>query len=308
MKIYEELTPCEGETAVALGSFDGLHLGHRAVISQTLGEPGLTPTVLTFADNPLCDLGGSTGGELMTREQKVQVLEEFGVRQLYLLRFSTIMNFTAEQFVKDVLMNVLHAKKVCCGFNFTFGAGGRAGSKELQQLCAAQGLRTAVAPAVLADGEPVSSTRIRALVAQGHMGGAAELLGRPYGYFAEVRHGQQLGRQLGTPTLNQEIPKTFVLPRFGVYASRVYLLGSAYCGVINVGLRPTVDGHHVTAETWLPDYSGPEFYGETVRTDLLHFLRPEQKFPSVEALGQQIQTDGERAKDFLRRNAKELFA
>lgn len=304
MKIYKELIPCEGDTAVALGTFDGLHLGHHAVIAQTLGEPGLVPTVLTFSGNPLCDLGGSSGGELMTEDQKVQVLESFGIKQLYFLRFSSIMNLTAEQFVQDVLVHILHAKKVCCGFNFTFGAGGRAGSEVLRHLCTEQGLETAIAPAILAGGEPVSSTRIRALVAQGHMGGAAELLGRPYGYLSKVQHGQQLGRQLGTPTLNQEVPKTFVLPRFGVYVSRVHLHGCTYCGVTNVGVRPTVDGHHVTAETWIPDYSGPEFYGETVRTDLLHFLRPEQKFPSVEALGEQIQADGERAMAFLQRNSK----
>ena len=302
MKIYEELIPSEKATAVALGSFDGLHLGHKAVISQTLGEPELTPTVLTFTENPLCDLGGNAGGELMTRQQKIEVLESFGVRQLYLLHFTSIMHLSAEQFVDEVLIHVCHAQKVCCGFNFTFGAGGHAGSDDLKRLCAARNVRTAVMPAVMLGGKPISSTRIRALVAQGHMRSAEKLLGRPYGYLAKVEHGHQLGRRLGTPTLNQKIPPTFVLPRFGVYASRVSLFGGSYCGVTNVGLRPTVGGHHVTAETWLPDYNGPEFYGETVRTDLLCFLRPEQKFSSVEALGKQIQKDGLHAKKFLQSN------
>ncbi|MCH4238789.1 MAG: bifunctional riboflavin kinase/FAD synthetase [Oscillospiraceae bacterium] len=301
MKIYTELTPSAGSTAVALGSFDGLHLGHRAVIAQAVDESGLIPTVLTFTHNPLEDLGGSTGGELMTQQQKTEVLESFGVKQLYLIQFASIMHFSAEQFVTEVLENVCHAKKVCCGFNFTFGDGGRADSSDLSRLCDACGIRTAVMDAVLQGGEPISSTRIRTLVAQGNMDAARELLGRPYSLLGPVRHGQKLGRRLGTPTLNQEIPKTFVMPRFGVYVSRVSLSGGVYCGVTNVGVRPTVDGHHITAETWLPDYDGPEFYGADVRTELLHFLRPEQKFASVEALGEQIRCDGGKAKDFWRK-------
>lgn len=304
MKIFYDLQPSAVETAVALGTFDGLHLGHRAVIFQTLGEAGLTPTVLTFSANPLCDLGGSTGGELMTEAQKVQVLESLGVQQLYLLRFSSLMNLSPEQFVDEVLVRVLHAKKVCCGFNYTFGAGGRADSETLRHLCTGCGLRAAVAPAVLSGGETVSSTRIRALVEKGEVAAAARLLGRPYGYLSAVRHGRQLGRRLGTPTLNQEIPKSFVLPPFGVYVSRVHLQGSTYCGVTNVGMRPTVDGHRLTAETWMPGYTGPEVYGETVQTDLLQFLRPEQKFADVETLGRQIRADGKQAEAFFARRGQ----
>lgn len=308
MKIYQELIPCEEPTAVALGSFDWLHLGHRAVISQTLGEPGLVPTVLTFARNPLCDLGGKTGGELMTQQQKEQVLEKFGIKQLYRLQFASIMHLTAEQFVDEVLIKVCHAKKVCCGFNFTFGEGGSATSADLTHLCTQRGLRVAVKPAVMADNAPISSTRIRALVRAGAVGEAARLLGRPYSYLSTVQHGQQLGRRLGTPTLNQKIPDNFVLPRFGVYASRVTLNGHIYCGVTNVGIRPTVDGHFVSAETWMPDYTGPEVYGATVCTDLLHFIRPEKKFASVEALGKQIRQDGEHARIYLQQECKQAFA
>ncbi|MDD3260585.1 MAG: riboflavin biosynthesis protein RibF [Oscillospiraceae bacterium] len=308
MKINKELIPSEEPTAVALGSFDGLHIRHRAVISQAVGQPRLKPSVLTFVHNPSCYLLGQCNVELMTEQQKEQVLETFGVQQLYLLRFSSIMNLTAEQFVENILMKVCNAKKVCCGFNFTFGAGGRANSDDLRRLCKEHGLAAAVEPAVMQGGAPVSSTRIRALVRDGRMEEAASLLGRPYGYLSPVKHGKKLGRQLGTPTLNQQVPASFVLPRFGVYASLVYLNGQVYCGVTNVGVRPTVGGHCVSAETWMPDYTGPEVYGETVRTDLLHFIRAEKKFSSVEALGRQIRRDGACAKQYLEKERLQAFA
>lgn len=292
MKIYETLAPSPCRTAVALGSFDGLHIGHRAVIGQALGEPGLAPTVFTFAENPLRDLCGSAGGALMTREQKVRLLCAWGVEQLYLLPFSSVMGLTAEQFVADVLAGVCRAEKACCGFNFTFGAGGRADSAALTRLCAESGIRTAVQPPVLAGGEPVSSTRIRALVQAGRVDEAAVLLGHAYGYLGPVLHGKQLGRTLGTPTLNQAVPAGFALPKFGVYASVAHLGAGRFCGVTNVGVRPTVDGRGVTAETWMPAYDGPEIYGQTVQVDLTRFLRPERKFGSVEELGAQIRRDG----------------
>ena len=166
MKVYESLKESPVATAVALGSFDGIHLGHQKVIAQTMDLPGLSPTVLTFAENPLCDLGGHAGGELITRQQKIGILESLGVEQLYILEFRDIMHFSPEEFVDEILQTVCHAKKVCCGFNYTFGAGGRGTEKTLEILCEKRGIETAVVPAVLEGGEPISSTRIRGLVAR----------------------------------------------------------------------------------------------------------------------------------------------
>lgn len=306
MKIYEDLTPSPRETAIALGSFDGLHIGHKAVISHVLGQEGLLPGVFTFANNPLCDLGGHAGGELMTREQKELRLTRWGVEVLYLIPFRLVRELSPEEFVVDVLQKVCRAKRVSCGFNFTFGAGGRAGSEDLKRLCAAHGIEAIVQPAVLADGEPVSSTRIRGLVSRGEAGEAARLLGHPYGYLGPVLHGKRLGRTLGTPTLNQAVPKSFCLPRFGVYASVVHIGEERFCGVTNVGVRPTVDGHHVSAETWMPDYHGPELYGKTLQVDLLRFLRPEQKFASVELLGEQIHRDGEKSRNLFLQHVSQM--
>ena len=151
-----------------------------------------------------------------------------------------------------------------------------------------------------------SSTRTGGLVARGEAGEAARLLGHPYGYLGPVLHGKRLGRTLGTPTLNQAVPKAFCLPRFGVYASVVHIGDERFCGVTNVGVRPTVDGHHVSAETWMPDYHGPELYGKTLQVDLLRFLRPEQKFASVELLGEQIHRDGEKSRNLFLQHVSQM--
>jgi len=154
----------------------------------------------------------------------------------------------------------------------------------------------------LVDGEPVSSTRIRGFIAEGEMDEAAELLGRPYGYCSAVQHGRQIGRGMGTPTLNQAIPEDFVLPRFGVYASKVYVEGEQYAGVTNVGIKPTVGSPCALAETWMPDYHGADFYGKVVRVDLIQFIRPERKFAGIEELKTEIIKNGEQAKEFFLKN------
>lgn len=304
MEVYYDLVPAAGDSAVALGSFDGLHIGHKKVISTAVEakKQGLVPTVLTFAHNPLTDLGGSAGGEIITQEQKIDLLEKFGVEQLYILNFSAVKDLSAEEFVGRILAGVCRAKEVCCGFNFTFGCGGKGDSAMLSRLCGERGIKTAVTHAVLLDGEPVSSTRIRAMIANGEVDEAARLLGRPYGYILPVLHGRRLGRELGTPTLNQAVPKDFVLPRFGVYVSRVFFGGAWYCGVTNVGIKPTVGSPAVLAETWLTDYSGPDIYGETVRVDLVQFLRPEHKFSGLDELKAEILKNGEQAKEYFRKN------
>jgi riboflavin kinase/FMN adenylyltransferase len=304
MKVSYDLTPGQQPSAVALGNFDGLHIGHDRVIASAVEEKanGLVPTVVTFAANPLTDLGGTAGGEIITREEKIRLLKEMGVEQLYILEFAAVKDLSPEDFVAEVLEKVCRAKTVCCGFNFTFGRGGRAGSEALARLCGRRGMRTVVSPAVLIDGEPVSSTRIRSMIAEGDVDGAARLLGRPYGYRSPVRHGRRLGRELGTPTLNQSIPKDFVLPLFGVYVSRVILAGRVYAGVTNVGIKPTVGSPCALAETWMPDYHGPDFYGRVVQVDLLRFLRREMKFSGLSELKRAIIKDGEEAKAFLARN------
>ena len=308
MIINRELTPSEGASAVALGSFDGLHPGHRKVISLALAgaKRGLTPTVFTFEQNPKARTDGF-GGVLLPEEEKIRALQKMGVAQLYLLDFDSIKDLSPQAFAADVLAGVCKAKLACCGFNFTFGRGGTADSADLRRLCEPLGIETAVADAVDAEGGPISSTRIRNLLEEGRADEAAELLGRPFGYRSPVLAGRKLGRRLGTPTLNQAVPEELVRPKFGVYVSAVSFGETITFGVTNVGVKPTVGSDAVLAETWMPGYGGPDLYGHTVRVDLLKFLRPEKKFDSIEELGAEIRRNGAQAERYFRENPG-LFA
>lgn len=298
MTIHHELEPSRTPSAVALGSFDGIHIGHQKVIAGATAckADGLTPTVFTFEESPLAELNGKPSAELMTKEQKIKLLETLGIKQIYMLPFSTVMNLTAQEFVSEILVKVCHAKKVCCGFNFHFGHGGKADSSTLQKLCADFGVEVQVVPAVLVADEPVSSTRIRALIAAGEVSEAAQLLGRPFGFDFTVVRGRQLGRQLGAPTINQPFPKEYILPKFGVYASHVYVDGKQYYGVTNVGVKPTVGSDCALAETWIPDFSG-DLYDQNIQVDLLEFVRPEKKFDDISQLRDEIFRNKESAKN-----------
>lgn len=298
MKVYHDLTPGASRAAVALGCFDGLHLGHQKVITAARG-PGLTPSVLTFAD-PIGELGGKSGGQLATKRQKLRLFDSLGVEQVYSLRFSAIRNLRPEQFVDEVLVKVCHAEKICCGFNFTFGYRGAGTAETLRALCAARGIECEVVSAVQIAGEPVSSTRIRALVEEGEIERANRLLGRPFGFDFEVVRGRQLGRTLGTPTINQVFTPEFVLPRFAVYASLVRLNDGDYYGVTNVGVKPTVGADAPLSETWIPEYHGEDLYGENIQVELIGFIRPEVKFSGVEELQENILRDGRTAERMMR--------
>lgn len=306
MEVFYTLEPSAGESAVALGNFDGIHIGHRRVISLAVraADRGLIPTVLTFAENPLADLGGKPGGRLLPEEEKIRLIESLGVRRLYILRFREIKDLSAAEFVDRVLVGTLRAKEACCGFNFTFGRGGKADSRALCGLCAARGVGVSVAPAVLTDGAPVSSTRIRKLIEAGRVDEAARMLGGPFGYRSPVLRGRRLGHRLGTPTANQALPAGFVVPKFGVYASSVEIEGRTYFGVTNVGVKPTVGAEAPDLETWMPDYRGGDLYGRVVAVRLLKFLRPERRFSGLEELKKAILHDGAQAREFFNAEAE----
>ncbi len=299
MRIYESITPVERDTSVALGFFDGLHRGHAAVLLAAVEgrRKGLVPAVFTFSASPQRELCGRGAPRLMTVSQKERALGAFGFELLYRVDFSALMEMEADAFVREVLAGAFRARRVCCGFNYRFGKGGSAGCAELSRLCAPYGIEVCALPPVLEEGAPISSTRIRALLEEGRVEEAERMLGRPFGFDFTVVHGRRIGRLMGTPTLNQPFPEDFVLPRFGVYASRVEWEGKSYVGVTNVGVKPTVGADAPLAETWMPDYRGEELYGCAVQTELLRYLRPETKFEDLDALRAAILADGRRAKE-----------
>lgn len=275
--------------AIALGIFDGVHIGHRAVISRAVGMEGTSPAVFTFSQPPW-ELPKDNAYELLSMENRIIAMESLGVAEMFEADFEQIREMTPEEFVRIVLHEILNARRVCCGFNYRFGKNCAGDAALLTQLCGQYGIETIVIGAILVDGEPVSASRIRRHIEQGEVQDAARLLGRPFTINFEVVGGQHLGRLLGTPTINQPLPDHFVRPRFGVYASSVEVDGKVTHGVTNVGVRPTVGAPAPLAETWIPTFSG-NLYGKKVPVSLISFIRPEVKFDNIEELQKQIIRD-----------------
>ncbi len=273
--------------SVALGFFDGVHLGHRQVIRAAAREDAAlcvyTFNTATFTAKGMPPL-------LCTDTEEAALLEAQGVEELLRDDFSAVCHLTPEEFVEQVLAQQLCAVQVTCGFNYRFGARGAGDATLLTELCAKQGIAVTVVPSVEVDGISVSSTILRRLIADGEVETAQRLLGRPFSLCQPVMEGNRIGRRLGLPTINQPLPEKGVHPRFGVYASLVEVDGVRYQGVTNVGVKPTVGADRPLAETYILDYQG-DLYGSCPTVSLLTFLRPEQTFPNLEALSQQIRED-----------------
>ena len=297
------LSPQQQHTAVALGFFDGVHRGHRRVLSLCAAQKahGLVPVCLTFSESPRAVMNGGAFFYLMTQRDKVKVLEGIGMEQVIFADFRSIMHLSPEEFFHEILVKRLRAKALFCGFNYHFGKNAEGDSALLQRLCDESGIALTIVPPEKNEGEVVCSTFIRGLIADGEVERANQLLGARFGFSAEITHGRRLGRELGTPTLNMPLEKDLIVPKFGVYASLVTLeSGERFGGVTNVGVKPTVGGTVPLWETWMPDYHGGEIYGQTADVRLLKFLRPEQKFDSLTALRDAILKDGEQAKAVFR--------
>lgn len=289
--------------AIALGVFDGVHIGHRAVISRAVGMEGTSPAVFTFSQTPW-ELPKSDAWELVSPQGKLAAMASLGVAEIFEADFEQIRGLSPEEFVREILHETLHARRVCCGFNYRFGKDCAGDADMLVELCARWDIEAIVVGAILVDGEPVSASRIRRYIEQGEVQEAARMLGRPFTIDFEVVGGQHLGRLLGTPTINQPLPPHFVRPRFGVYASSVEVDGKVTHGVTNIGVRPTVGADAPLAETWIPLFSG-DLYGKNVPVSLVSFLRPETKFASIDDLQKQIIKDEKVARRAVMGDAEE---
>lgn len=274
--------------AVALGNFDGVHIGHRRVF-EALGDDAPT-AVFTFSDL-------RRDGLICTLEERLSLIHECGVRYAAVADFADVKQMPSERFVQ-FLCSSLSVRRLVCGFNFTFGAGASATSEDLVRLAARYNVETIVVPALEADGEQVSSSRIREYIRNGDIPRAEALLGRRYGFTLPVVHGKALGRKMGSPTINQLIPKQREAPRFGVYASYAVFNEKRYESVTNVGVCPTVGGEKVCAETHIFDRDD-DLYGKDVRVELCAFIRPEIRFSSVEELFARITEDKIEAKRYF---------
>ncbi len=287
MQNFFEILPEKSGTAIALGYFDGLHRGHRNVISLAAAERenGLTPVCFTFSKSPKSVLYGTQSNALMTNEDKIKTLERLGIERTYQADFEKIMNMPAQDFAQKILIDTLKAEKLFCGFNYRYGKNGEGSAETLKSFCESKGITLTVVPATESEGEVVSSTLIRKLIIDGNVKRANELMCSRFGFSSVIEHGKRLGRELGTPTINQPLCSELVVPKFGVYASIVTLEnGERFCGVTNIGIKPTVGGNTPLCETWMPQYKGGEIYGQSADVRLLEFIRPEMKFSGIDEL------------------------
>ena len=300
---WKTLGEADRGAAVALGNFDGVHLGHQRVIAdaaEAAGRLGAPLGVISFEPHARMHFEPDAAPfRLMLPHQLARAVEDLGTDRLYLLPFGAEMaNFTDHDFVRDVLVAGLGVRHVAVGFDVTFGKGRTGDPASMRRYGDELGFSVSVAPAVESGGRKISSTAIREALAAGHPDAAAAILGRPFAIEGVVQKGRQLGRQLGFPTANVPLGD-YVAPKFGVYATRTRLAdGRELGGVANIGVNPTTGEVDPRLEVWLFDFD-EDIYGETIETDLIAFLRPEEKFASVEAMVDQIWLDARTARLLL---------
>ncbi len=281
----------QAKRVIALGFFDGVHLGHAALlrrVAERAEELGAVPAAVTFDNHPENIISGEVRVPLINSAADREGLMErlYGIREVITAHFDqTMMRMDWRDFVTEYLVKEHGAVHLVAGHDFHFGYKGLGTPQRLRDLCGELGIGCDIVPRVELDGVTVSSTHIRALIAGEEMKAAVRFLGHPHVLSGTVIHGAELGRRLGTPTANLALPEGVLSPAFGVYACKVILPdGTDRPAVTNVGVRPTVsDAHTVSVEPWILDFDG-DLYGRNVRLEFYKQLRPERKFASVEEL------------------------
>jgi len=300
----EELAGLKGPIVLAAGTFDGLHLGHQALIRRAMDEAsslGGTAVVMTFDRHPASLLRPENAPSLLTRnETKISLLREMGVQALLLLPFTReLASVPARDFVGSLVMAAVPLHSICVGNQWSFGKGGEGDLGLLEILGKESGFSVIQIPPIEESGTPISSTRIRTSIGEGDLEDAKACLGRPYLLTGTVVTGQRLGKTIGFPTANLDVAG-MQLPPDGVYAVRVSLDGSVLSGVCNIGVRPTVDSSasHRTVEAHLFDFS-KDLVGKVLGLVFVRFLRGERKFSGLEELKAQITCDCIAAREIL---------
>lgn len=280
-------------TAIALGKFDGIHLGHQMLLSSMLNEKrkGRTTVVFTFGSSPSTVLSGVNQKVIYTSEEKAYYFEKLGVDVLLEYPFTKeFAMISPEEFARDCLRNQLGVRSIYVGEDFRFGKGRSGNVGVLKELGQQYFFEVHELAKKTLHGKVVSSTAIRDMLeSKFHV--ANEMLGNPYFVYSPVVHGMHMGHTIGYPTINQELSSNKLTPSPGVYASRVTIGDTVYQAISNLGVKPTVvDSHHVGLETYILDYTG-DLYGQYLKTELLFYIRLEEKFKNTDQLKRQIADD-----------------
>ena len=273
------------KNAIALGTFDGVHIAHRKVLSL---PNDFKKIAVTFTKPP--KMFFENRKELiMTYDQKVEVLKKLGYDEICSLDFKSVKDTEPQEFL-EFLYNKYTPSLISCGFNYHFGKNGKGDTEQLKSFCKQKGIALKICPPVTQGEITVSSSLIRKLLKDGEIEKANTLLDKPFSFSAGVLNGDKRGRTIGFPTINQKYPEDLVKLKFGVYKTKVLFNGNEYQGITNIGVRPTFESDYVISETYIKDFSG-NLYGENVKIEVLKFLREEKKFSSLEQLQTQIKQD-----------------
>lgn len=290
----------EYETTVALGNFDGVHLGHRELINKTIDlskENGTVPSIFTFDYDFNKFKIGSKDTSLTSKVQKESILDDLGIELLYIVNFcDVIKNMTPEEFVTEILIKKLNARVIIVGFNFKFGHKANGNVETLNELSKKYRFEVIVIPPIIKYGNLVSSTLIRQLINRGEVTQANKLLGRNYSMRGKVIRGKGRGTNLGFATANLECDVDYVSPKNGVYETIVNYNGKKYAGITNIGINPTFSDVSFSIETHILDFK-EDIYGEYIEVEFLDFIRAEQKFDTVKHLVSQVKSDIEEIKN-----------
>ncbi len=291
------------ELCAALGDFDGVHLGHIAVINTALRCCGnFTPAVYTFAHN--C----KNASVITDNEQKEKVILSLGIEKVIFDDFDSIKDYSPLQFVKEILNDKYNIKTVVCGKDFRFGKDAEGNVLILKKLCDENGISLITVDSVDVGGNKISSTDIRNSIENGDMECAAKMLGRPFCVNGIVTHGKGLGHTKKTPTVNISFKENVVIPAFGVYITKTSIDGTEYNSISNVGIRPSVENtDKPNIETNIFDFDS-DIYGKNISISFIKMLRPEIKFESSDKLFEQIKKDILTAKEyFSEENSEKIY-
>lgn len=285
----------------ALGFFDGVHLGHQALLRTCrvlAAQNAAVAGVVTFQQHPQTLVCGNAPRLICSPEDRNALLRRYGAEKIVSLPFDEALRSMPWQDFLRMLQRDHAAAGFVCGFDFRFGRKGEGSAETLTQYCEEHGLFCEVVPEERLGGQVVSSTAIRQHLQQDAFEKATAMLGHGYVLSGEVVSGRKLGSTIGIPTANLQLNEALAKPQNGVYAAKAWVDGTMYFAVTNIGNRPTVGGHRVTVESWLLDFSG-DLYGKKLQLELLSFLRPEKKFDSLEQLREEIRKNAADARKIL---------
>lgn len=273
------------KTAIVLGTFDGLHAGHRAVIDSARGFHSIA---VTFDIPPKSVISGKPELLILPDDRKLRI-KSLGIDDVVMQSFDNVKEITAQDYLVH-LKREYNPDRIVCGFNYRFGKGAEGNVQKIMEFCKANNIEFICVDPIKKDGVILSATNIRNLVREGKVKEASEQIYGGFSFCALVEHGDARGRLLGFPTANQTYPEELIMPKHGVYISEVMVNKKQYRSITNVGVRPTYRTDAVGCETFIKDFSG-DIYGKNIRLKLLNFVRPEQKFSSQEELKKAILND-----------------